>query len=39
VYLRPASRLGWLSKGQYGHAGLMLAEVGRLLVGWQKASH
>lgn len=37
VYLRLASRWGWLSEGQYGHAAAMVAEIGRLLGGWQKA--
>ena len=39
LYLRLANRLGWLSAGQYGHAAELVAEVGRLLGGWQKASH
>ncbi len=39
LYLRLASRLGWLSSGQYGHAAELVAEIGRLLGGWQKASH
>ena len=39
LYLRLANRLGWLSTGQYGHAAELVAEVGRLLGGWQKASH
>jgi hypothetical protein len=39
LYLRLASRWGWLSAGQYGHVAEMLAEIGRLLGGWQKASH
>ncbi len=39
VYLRLANRWGWLSDGQYGHAAQMVAEIGRLLGGWQKASH
>ena len=38
VYLRLANRLGWLSAGQYGHAAELLAEIGRLLGGWQKAT-
>jgi len=38
VYLRLASRLGWLSDGQYGHAAEMVAEIGRLLGGWQKVT-
>lgn len=38
VYLRLASRWGWLSDGQYGHVAEMVAEIGRLLGGWQKTS-
>jgi hypothetical protein len=36
--LRLASRLGWLSDGQYGHVAEMVAEIGRLLGGWQKVT-
>jgi len=39
LYVRLASRLGWLSTSQYGHAAEMIAEIGRLLGGWQKVSH
>ncbi len=39
VYLRLASRWGWLTDGQYGHAAELVAEIGRLLGGWQKATH
>lgn len=38
VYLRLAARFGWLNAGQYEHVSLMVAEIGRLLGGWQKAS-
>ncbi len=38
VYLRLASRWGWISDGQYGHAAEMVAEVGRLLGGWRKVT-
>jgi hypothetical protein len=38
VYLRLASRFGWLTDGQYGHAAEMVAEIGRLLGGWQRAT-
>ena len=38
VYLRLASRWGWLTEGQYGHVAEMVAEVGRLLGGWQRAT-
>jgi four helix bundle protein len=36
LYLRLASRMGWLSAGQYQHAAELVAEIGRLLGGWQK---
>lgn len=39
LYVRLASELGWLNDGQYAHAAKMLAEVGRLLGGWQKVTH
>jgi four helix bundle protein len=38
VYIRLAVRLGWLSAGQYEHVSAMIAEIGRLLGGWQKAT-
>jgi len=38
VYLRLASRWGWLSDGQYGHVSEMVAEIGRLLGGWRKVT-
>jgi hypothetical protein len=38
VYLRLASRWDWLSAGQYKHVSAMVAEIGRLLGGWQKVS-
>jgi 23S rRNA-intervening sequence protein len=38
VYLRLASRWGWLSDGQYGHVAEIVAEVGRLLGGWRKVT-
>jgi hypothetical protein len=37
-YLRLCHELGWLSTGQYGHVSRMVAEVGRLLGGWLKAT-
>ena len=37
-YLRLAARLNWLSPGQYKHVAAMVAEVGRLLGGWRKAT-
>jgi len=36
VYLRLAARWEWLSAGQYQHVANMVAEIGRLLGGWQK---
>ncbi len=38
VYVRLAAKLGWLTAGQYEHVSLMIAEIGRLLGGWQKAT-
>ena len=38
VYLRLAMRVGWFSDGQYAHVAVMVAEIGRLLGGWQKAT-
>lgn len=37
IYLRLALRLEWLTPGQYQHAAAMVAEMGRLLGGWQRA--
>jgi len=34
LYLRLTQQWGWLSLGQYEHAGRMVAEIGRLLGGW-----
>jgi hypothetical protein len=36
LYIRLAAHWHWLSDGQYAHVSKMLAEVGRLLGGWQK---
>ena len=36
LYLRLAHRWKWLSDGQYRHASVMVAELGRLLGGWMK---
>ncbi len=38
LYLRLAARWEWLSAGQYNHVAQMLAEIGRLLGGWRKAT-
>lgn len=35
-YLRLAMQWAWLNEGQYQHAAQMVAEMGRLLGGWQK---
>jgi len=39
LYLRLCERWSWISKGQYRHASVMVAEIGRLLGGWLKVSH
>ena len=36
LYLRLAVQWEWLKPGQYQHASQMVAEMGRLLGGWQK---
>ncbi len=36
-YLRLAAQWHWLSAGQYQHVAAMVAEIGRLLGGWQKS--
>jgi len=38
MYLRLAARWEWLSSGQYEHVSKMVAEIGRLLGGWQKVT-
>ena len=38
LYLRLAENWHWLNPGQYRHVSAMVAEVGRLLGGWQKAT-
>ncbi len=38
LYLRLAESRHWLNPGQYRHVSAMVAEVGRLLGGWQKAT-
>ena len=38
VYLRLAERWKWMNPGQYQHAAGMVAEIGRLLGGWHKAT-
>lgn len=39
LYLRLAHHWHWLSDGQYGHVGAMVAEIGRLLGGWLRQNH
>ena len=39
VYLRLAAGWKWLSDSQYEHVAKMVAEIGRLLGGWQKATN
>jgi hypothetical protein len=36
LYLRLCEKWKWLTPGQYKHASLMVAEIGRLLGGWSK---
>lgn len=36
VYLRLAAKWEWLKPGQYQHAAGMVAEIGRLMGGWQR---
>ncbi len=38
LYLRLVHRWEWLNDGQYRHVSAMVAEIGRLLGGWLKAS-
>lgn len=38
LYLRLAHTWKWLNDGQYRHVSAMVAEIGRLLGGWMKAS-
>ena len=38
IYLRLAHRWKWLSEGQYQHVARMVAEIGKLLGGWQNAT-
>jgi four helix bundle protein len=38
LYIRLAFRWGWLTSGQYEHVGAQVAEIGRLLGGWLRAT-
>lgn len=39
LYLRLAHHWHWISEGQYEHASRLVAELGRLLGGWQKVTN
>ncbi len=38
LYLRLAEHWRWINQGQYAHASRLIAEIGRLLGGWQKVT-
>ncbi len=38
LYLRLSQKWDWIKEGQYRHVSAMVAEIGRLLGGWKKAS-
>lgn len=38
LYLRLAHHWRWMTPGQYEHAGRLIAELGRLLGGWQRVT-
>jgi four helix bundle protein len=38
LYLRLSQKWDWVKEGQYRHASVMVAEIGRLLGGWKKVS-
>ncbi len=38
LYLRLVHRLQWINMGQYEHGARMVAEIGRLLGGWIRAT-
>lgn len=38
LYLRLAHAWRWLNDGQYAHCSRMVAEIGRMLGGWQKTT-
>ncbi len=38
LYLRLSQKWAWIKEGQYRHISAMVAEIGRLLGGWKKAS-
>jgi four helix bundle protein len=38
LYLRLCEKWKWINPGQYRHVSAMIAEIGKLLGGWQKSS-
>jgi four helix bundle protein len=38
LYLRLGQKWEWIKEGQYRHASTLVAEIGKLLGGWKKAS-
>lgn len=38
LYLRLTQKWDWIKEGQYRHASVLVAEIGKLLGGWKKAS-
>ena len=38
LYLRLSQKWDWIKENQYRHVSAMVAEIGRLLGGWKKAS-
>jgi four helix bundle protein len=38
LYLRLSQKWDWIKEGQYRHASVMVAEIGKLLGGWKKVS-
>jgi four helix bundle protein len=38
LYLRLAAKWEWVTAGQYQHAAVMVAEIGKLLGGWKKVT-
>lgn len=37
LYLRLSQKWDWIKEGQYHHVSAMVAEIGKLLGGWQKS--
>ena len=38
LYLRLSQKWDWIKEGQYHHASMLIAEIGKLLGGWKKVS-